>query len=247
MDMIHDGASRQRLKTLPKLAIHGSAGLAAIVCAGLVGHFMMGSGEPRAASTTPPATAQIYEVPDLDPAEAAPVVSSTTDAAAGTPAAAPQPVAAAPIPPKPVAKPAVKAAARNCDGGKCESWESIVDKALANGSSGPRRAAPMPASAPGGTPRLDPYQTGAVAPVDDVMPPPVMGRNIPPQDVAPRDLTAQYEPRVIEREGPTSIGDMAKSATTSAAATVVTQSSKLVDNLMRWSENAVSGVGLKRD
>ena len=247
MDMIHDGASRQRLKTLPKLAIHGSAGLAAIVCAGLVGHFMIDSGESKAV-VAPPATAQIYEVPDIDPAEAAPVATPSDAATATTaPDAAPQPVATAPIPPKPVAKPAVKAAARNCDGGKCESWESIVDKALANGTPAQRRAAPIPASVANDAPRFDPYQTGAVAPVDDVMPPPVMGRNIPPQDVAPRDMTAQYEPQVIQREGPTSIGEMAKSATTSAAATVVTQSSRLVDNLMRWSENAVSGVGLKRD
>jgi hypothetical protein len=257
MDMIHDGASRRRLKTLPKLAIHGSTGLAAIVCAGLVGHFMMDSGASQL-TTTPPATAQIYEVPDLDQVEDQAMTEAADASTAGDATAnAEQPVAQAPIPPKPVAKPAIKAAAaRSCDGGDCESWETIVNRALTAGPTAQYRPEPVRASAPNEAPRFDPYQTGAVAPAGTGMAQP-MGRNIPPADVIPQDAMpqdampydtmAQNEPPVIRREGPTSIGEMAKSATTTAAATVVTQSSKLVDNLMRWSENAVSGVGLNRD
>lgn len=252
MDLIQDGASRQRLKILPKLAFHASAGLAAILCAGLVGHFMMDSGESPL-KTAPPATAQIYELPDADHMDLAPAAETAATAEASSASeAAPQPVAQAPIPPKPVAKPVVKAAARSCDGGNCESWETIVNKALSAGPTAQYRPEPIRASAPAGTPAFDPYQTGAITPAGDGLAPPVMSRNIPPQDVLPRDVASQdvmagNAPRVIEREGPTSIGGMAKSATTSAAATVVTQSSKLVDNLMRWSETAVSSVGIGRD
>jgi hypothetical protein len=222
MDMFHDGASRQRLKILPKLAFHGSAGLAAILCAGVAGYFMMDSGTPQPVAA--PATAQIYEVPDVDATEVTSAIANVP-VVDDTPEAAPQPVAEAPIPPKPVAKPVIKAAARSCDGGDCESWETIVNKALTSGPAVQSRPAPVRTSVPNERPRFD-------APNDDIM---------------VQDLMAQNQPRVIQPEGPTSIGEMAKSATTSAAATVVTQSSKLVDNLMRWSETAVSGVGIRRD
>jgi hypothetical protein len=252
MDLIQDGASRQRLKILPKLAFHGSAGLAAILCAGLAGYFMMDSGQPQA-TTAPPSTAQIYEIPDVDHMDLAPTAETTTTSdAASAPDTATPAVAEAPIPPKPVAKPAIKAvAARSCNGGDCESWETIVNKALSAGPTAQYRPEPIRASAPADAPRFDPSQTGSIAPAGNGMGQP-MGRNIPPADVMSRDIAIQdqiasNEPRVIQREGPTSIGGMAKSATTSAAATVVTQSSKLVDNLMRWSESAVSSVGIGRD
>lgn len=229
MDTIHDGASRQRLSILPRLALHGSAGLVAIVGAGLIGHMMMSSDDPRPAPATAPATAQIYVLPDDDAQPAAEATAAIApDASAPLASAmpeAPQPVAAAAIPPKPVAKPAIKATARSCEGANCESWETIVNKALATGPATQSRPAPITASAPRNVMPINPAPTAA--PLDD----PMMAN----------------EPRFIEREGPTSIGGMARSATTAAAATVVTQSSKLVDNLMRWSETAVSGVGIRRD
>jgi hypothetical protein len=252
MDMLHDGASRQRPSILPKLALHGSAGLAAILCAGLVGHFMMGGDDPQPAPVA--ATAQIYEVPDIEhPDEAEALLEAQAPAAINPDAnAAPKPVAAAPIPPKPVARPVVKAAERQCDGGECEPWETIVNKALAAGPTAQYRPEPIRAAAPRQVPTVDPYQTGSVGPAVDAMPQPIPGRNIPPEDVMPRyvepqDTMPDNGPLYLQREGPTSIGGMAKSATTSAAATVVTQSSRMVDNLMRWGETAASSVGIAKD
>ncbi|BCP53539.1 hypothetical protein K32_21560 [Kaistia sp. 32K] len=229
MITIPDGADNQRRNILPRLAFHGAAGLAAVACAALVGHFMMKPADnPRSVA---PATAQIYELPDGEhPEEAAPTPDAAMEQQAAVTTPEPIPVAKAltPIPPKPLAKPS----AAPSGGGSREAWEAIVNKALTLAPATQARpvAVRASASAPHAAP-FDPALVGRAPAYDDVMP------------IDPLPNT----PRVIEREGPTSIGDMAKTATTSVAATVVTQSSKMVDNLMRWSESAVSSVGLKRD
>jgi hypothetical protein len=183
MDTIHDGASRQRPNILPRLAIHGSAGLVAIIGAGLVGHMMMASEDPRPMEAAP-ATAQIYVLPDAAQPDMAPSPGTAAPATAAGTDAAPQPVAEAPIPPKPVAKPAIKAAAKSCEGGDCPSWESIVNKALATGPTTQSRPAPIQASAPREALPFDPASSAA-------------------------PMTAEFtanEPRVIEREGPNNVG-----------------------------------------
>jgi hypothetical protein len=279
MDPFHDGASRQRPKILPKLAFHGSAGLAAIICAGLVGHFMVGSDDaPTPAATS--STAQIYEIPAAEPIQPQDIASDESFIDAGGQAEiANKPLAEAPIPPKPTARPVIRTAAPACGGGECEPWESVVNKALAAGPAAEYRPAPTRASVPRETPPIQYRQTGTF---DDLMPPPAIARNLPSQRLSPAgpddtgsvrrdaarpDLSDQrrapgdWENQqslmadgvavpaapIVRREGPTSIGEMAKSATTSAAVAVVTQSSRLVDNLVRWGESVVPEVGIRRD
>ncbi|MCX5577632.1 hypothetical protein [Kaistia terrae] len=191
--------------------------MVAVLGAGLVTNAMLTRSQlPRQPQ---PATAEIYVMPDAQSPDATPEIRQ----AVPLPAAeeAPKPEAVAAIPPKPQAKPLAKSsapraarpddAARSCEADDCVSWETTVTKALA-APPAPRPEQPRVLS----TREIEQPMTRGISPPLDIA--------TPDENLGP-----------IERE-PSSVGGMAKSA----ASTVVTQSEKLVDNVMRWSDSAVS-------
>ena len=220
MDDFNDEFSLRKLKQIPRLALLGSASLAAILCAGFVANAMLT--RSQLPNQPPPATAQMYVLPEEN--AAAPILPADplpdAEASAGS-VAEPKPEKVAAIPPKPLAKP-VEAKPR-CEADECVSWETTVNKALAASS-----AQPAPARIGTAAPRDMTRPASFDRPAD-----PVQSNNfaepIPPADV-PMDGP------VLMRHEPTTVGGMAKSA----ASTVVTQSGKLVDDLMRWSDKTVS-------
>ena len=240
MDEIYDEPISTRLKRIPRLALLGCASLAAILCAGFVANVMLIRSQIPAQPPIP-ATAQIYTLPAEDPAaESMEIVRP----AEPLPEHEISPETVAAIPPKPLAKP-VQAKPR-CEADECVSWETTVTRALA--------------ASPGGS---APKSLGNLAPASSVQPNSVMSAQPMPQQFAPmtqrgpiplsepmpaqrgpmpprvpmpqRDVPYLDEPVDMRRE-PSTVGGIAKSA----ASTVVTQSGKLVDNLMRWSDTAVS-------
>ncbi len=220
---INDELSEKTFPRVPRLVLLGSASLAAVLCAGFVANAMLTRSQLPASSA--PATAQMYVLPeegasdtaaapilDADPLPTAEVSPDTTTPQAETKVAA--------IPPKPLSKPAearvteakTGPAKPRCEADECVSWETTVNKALA-ASASPGEARVMP---PHGT-------------MQAVGPQPMPAAIEPPMTI-PQD-----EPMLIEREAST-VGGLAKSAATS----VVTQSGRLVDNLMRWSDKTVT-------
>lgn len=220
---INDELSEKTFPRVPRLVLLGSASLAAVLCAGFVANAMLTRSQLPASSA--PATAQMYVLPEegASDATAAPILPAeplpTAEVSPENGAAKAEPVKVAAIPPKPLAKPAEakaiegRAAAKpRCEADECVSWETTVNKALA-ASASPGEARMIP---PHGT-----MQPGGPQPMPAAIEPPM---TIP-----------QDEPMLIEREAST-VGGMAKSAATS----VVTQSGRLVDNLMRWSDKTVT-------
>jgi len=218
MAEIKDELSEKTFPRVPRLVLLGSASLAAVICAGFVANAMLT--RSQLPTSTAPATAQMYVLPEegASDAAAAPILQAdplpTAEVSPGT--ATPQAATeVAAIPPKPLSKPAeakTVAAKPRCEADECVSWETTVNKALA-ASASPGQARVMP---PHGT-----MQPGGPQPMPAAIEPPM---SIP-----------QDEPMLIEREAST-VGGMAKSAATS----VVTQSGRLVDNMMRWSDKAVT-------
>lgn len=218
MTEINDGLSLKKLKQVPRLALLGSASLAAILCAGFIANAMLT--RSQIPSQTPPATAQIYVLPEDGATDTTPVAILPADplpdaeVSPGS-AAAPKPEKVAAIPPKPLAKPAE--AKQRCEADECVSWETTVNKALAASSGGPAHA------------RIGNVATRDATQPNDFAQPNNLAQPMPQVDVP------MGGPVLMQRE-PTTVGGMAKSA----ASTVVTQSGKLVDDLMRWSDKTVS-------
>jgi hypothetical protein len=226
MAEINDEISPNLLRRIPRLVLLGSAALVAVLGAGIVTNAMLTRSQlPRQPQ---PATAEIYVMPDVQSPDAPQVVrqAEPLPAADGSPDdALPDTATVAAIPPKPLAKPEVRQitkssvsptarpgdAARSCEADDCVSWEMTVTRALA------KPPAPQP-------------ERPRIMSTREIEQP--MARGIsPPLDIA----TPDEDLGPIERE-PSSVGSIAKSA----ASTVVTQSEKLVDNVKRWSDSAVS-------
>ncbi|WEK49054.1 MAG: hypothetical protein P0Y66_15010 [Candidatus Kaistia colombiensis] len=217
MAEIKDELSEKMFPRVPRLVLLGSVSLAAVLCAGFVANAMLTRSQSPASSV--PATAQMYVLPvegasdtaaPILPAEPLPTAEVSPDSVASE---AEKKVAV--IPPKPLIKPAeakAVAAKPRCEADECVSWETTVSKALA-ASAGPGQARVSPPHRA--------VRSGGPQPMPAAIEPPM---------AVPQD-----EPMLIEREAST-VGGMAKSAATS----VVTQSGRFVDNLMRWSDKAVT-------
>lgn len=190
--------------------------LALLASASLAG--IVGAGFLAHAMLTPslptmpssPATAQMYVIPEYQPP------SPTPDAvrpAEPLPAAAEAPTKDVAAKPTKVAAIPPKPLARPLEvSRRCEADECVSWEDTVTKA----LAAPGPGQARSVTPRASATQ-------------PVVMLDGPTQPVS------VDEPLMMQRE-PSTVGGMAKSA----ASTVVTQSGKLVDDLMRWSDKTVS-------
>lgn len=234
MDDFNDEFSLKKLTRIPRLVLLGSASLAAILCAGFVANAMLT--RSQLPNQPPPATAQMYVLPEENAADTATATILPADpmpeAEVSMGSVAPKPEKVAAIPPKPLAKPAeAKAIAAKpaCEADECVSWETTVNKALAASSSGSSPARM------GNVAARDTAQPGGIVRSNNMGQPSYLAQPDDRSDLMPPADIPMDRPLLMQHE-PSTVGGMAKSA----ASTVVTQSGKLVDNLMRWSDTAVS-------